>query len=177
MIPVVMKAFVLLDDRPLNELSTSRVFRHTFFAYHKLWGLRSLEFLRKIIKHRVSEQLRLSRKLNFKLLNLYIMLLLRNNKIVNIDVSEDMFKDNDFKAIRTLEMLKADGNRHASKDEIYEMCVDSSGNFNFKCIQSCYSDDSSLGKYITSRATKGELVHSTIGYGYKVFNGEIEITL
>lgn len=101
------------------------------------------------------------------------MIIVRNNQLLMLDISEDMISDNDFKAIKTLEQLKEEGNRYAIRDEIYNMVAHNDGGVNFQCIQSCYSDNSSLGKFIHKCDTKGELIYKTIGYGYSVYNGNV----
>jgi len=109
------------------------------------------------------------------------MLLLRNNKLFRINTSEDLIRDNDFKAIKTLEMLKAENNRHAIRDTVYVMVSDTDSKdretYNFRRIQSPYSDNSGLNQgLVGSCETRGKAVYEAIRYGYKVYNGDIEIT-
>ena len=113
------------------------------------------------------------------------MILIRDNKLVRIDTSEVSLDKSNFIAKKTLEMLKEEYSKgtyfktlceSVVRDEIYKMICQDDGKYNFICIQSCWKDDSSLKTFITQGKTKGELILATINYGYKVFNGDVEIT-
>lgn len=112
------------------------------------------------------------------------MKLLRNNKIIDVDIHEDR---SFIIGIKSLEMLKAKWPNTPSvrdsyiKDEIVTMEYinerEDSKPYVFRTTQSPYSDGSGLNHGYGTYKSKGEAIINLISNGFKVYNNGIEITL
>lgn len=103
------------------------------------------------------------------------MRIYQNGKIIRINTQEDNYIN--IKAIMPLNKLDS---KYAVKDEIYKMVFHdnnySAYKYNFKVIQSQYSDDSSLDNYYMNFDTVAEGILRMLNDGFKVFDGNIELT-
>lgn len=117
------------------------------------------------------------------------MLILKDNKLQWIDVSEDASdKETGIYAIKTVDILlkeQEELNKNSfmkstitySKDKISKLAYSHKfGGWIFTVTQSEFSDDSGLGSGNGIHETKGVAISAQLKSGYKVFNGNIEIT-
>ncbi len=111
------------------------------------------------------------------------MYLLKDNKIINVDTSEDRSQPA-ITAIKTVEQLKEEHARinmsdAIKKDQIYTLnWIDDygKGEFCFKMTQSPYDDNSGLKNGHGVHRTKGRAIMNMLENGFRVFNGDVEIT-
>jgi hypothetical protein len=114
------------------------------------------------------------------------MTLLRDNKLITVDTSED--KDNTIIAIKSLDYLLANEKYHdkAVSDKIYTLRWEENNrtftsapdHYIFRCSQSCWADGSGMnGGYTGMQLTKGDAIKLMLKDGFRVYNGDIEITL
>ncbi len=115
------------------------------------------------------------------------MYLLRNNKIIHISLDEDCI-NNKITAIKSVEQLHKESlastiNDSIVKDKIFTLGFEHAGKtgtkdgYLFRITQSQYSDNSGLKGGMGVHTSKGEAIKRALELGYKVFNGDIEITL
>lgn len=110
------------------------------------------------------------------------MLLLKNNKIINVDISEDV--TNEVLAIRSFDILSNKDskyyNSHAVREVVYRLIMHNDsvdyGKYNFRVVKSQYNDNSSLGNYYRVFDTKGEAISRMLEDGFIVTIDGIEIT-
>ncbi len=106
------------------------------------------------------------------------MYLLRDNKIIIVDVSEDAI--NNIKSIKTVEELKKEYNSSSIvKDKISTLTYyrGNKSGWVFEITQSQFTDDSGIGHGNGIHETKGDAIMVQLRSGYKVYINDKEITL
>jgi len=102
------------------------------------------------------------------------MLLLQKGKIVNIDTTEDDYRN--ITAVKPMNQLRDEGDDYAVKPVKYQMiCYSIFGTkqYNFMVVECPYEDSSSYGHYYHPFNTVGEGVLYMIKDGFTVYiNGE-----
>ena len=107
------------------------------------------------------------------------MLLLKNNKLVYVDMSEDT--KSTIIAVKSLEELKKEKhNSFYTKDVEYTLGSPrypvAEGVYLFKMTKSPYNDDSGIGDgYNGVHQTKGQAISITLEDGFRVYQDEVEI--
>ena len=113
------------------------------------------------------------------------MILLRNNKLEKIDVSEQ--KTTEITVVKTIARMQSeDAERNKNwpnrtpteyvNDKIYKvMYFHDKDKFNMIMTQSPWKDNSGIGNYYSSYNTKGELLYNVIQDGYEVYVDGIKI--
>lgn len=100
------------------------------------------------------------------------MILFKDNKLMAINTCED-----DYSSLKFIRLK--DYSEHYTHDEIRKIIVHSEGvhhgMYNLIIVQSPYSDGSGY-KYYNTYNTIGELIYDVTKDGFRVFNGDIEIT-
>ena len=105
------------------------------------------------------------------------MLVLQNNKLVEVNLKED-----DATILARKDISKLD-KKYASKSVVYKLIkhgIESPsviGKYNFQVIHSQYNDNSSLGNYYLTFKSKGEAIKKMIDDGFEITINGIEFNL
>lgn len=112
------------------------------------------------------------------------MLILRDNKLINIDISEDK-TNTSIIARKSLETLITEHHKRFNgkykhnfiDEQEYTLSYSRDDKeYIFRCTKSEYGDKSSLGYGHGIYRTKGEAIQDMLNDGFTVFNGDIQIT-
>ena len=107
------------------------------------------------------------------------MLILQNNKLVYVDMSEDT--KSTIIAVKSLEELKKEKhNPFYTKDVEYTLGLprypDAERMYLFKMTKSPYKDDSGIGDgFNGAHQTKGQAISKMLEDGFRVYQDEVEI--
>ena len=106
------------------------------------------------------------------------MVLLQNNKLVQIDTREDSYST--VTAVKSLEALKKDNPiSYHDKPVEYTLTYNKGSNtYLFKMTKSPFKDDSEIGNgYNGHYFTKGYAILAMINAGFRVYQDEVEVIL